>query len=272
MNLQLSIITVNYNDKQGLENTINSVLGQTANAFEFIIVDGNSTDGSKELLQSENYDFTHVISEPDNGIYQAMNKGIRLAKGDYLLFLNSGDCLADIHVIETLKHQIEGNYDIYYGDIIFDDHIQKKKVEFPETLTFNFFFTNNISHQASFIKRTLFDEIFFYNENFKIVSDWEFFVCAICKYNVTYKHLDLVTTIYDGLGISSKPENNELDKQERKISMAKFFPAFIDDYHQISQLKQKRVQQFFSIKERPLAWKILKFFMKIILLFIPKKG
>jgi len=270
MNDKVSIITINYNNKTGLQKTIDSVFKQSFKNFEYIVVDGNSTDGSKELLQLNQDKFTHYISEPDSGIYNAMNKGIRMATGNYLLFLNSGDCLADKDVIGKVDHQIDGNYDIYYGDIIFEELKQKRTVIFPEQLTFNFFFTDSLSHQSSFIRKTLFDQLFYYNENFKIASDWEFFICAICKENVPYKHLDILTTVYDGTGFSSTASNYEILYQERNAVLKKNFPAFITDYNQISLLREKRVIQLLYIKNYVVAWKFLKAFIKLILIFLPE--
>ncbi|WP_158796533.1 glycosyltransferase family 2 protein [Pedobacter sp. L105] len=270
MNDKVSIITINYNNKTGLQKTINSVFEQSSTNFEFIVVDGNSTDGSKELLALHSDQFTKWVSEPDSGIYNAMNKGISLSTGDYLLFLNSGDYLAGKDVIEKVIGMIDGSYGIYYGDIIFEELKQKKKVVFPEQLTFNFFFAANLSHQASFIKRKLFDELFYYNEKFKIASDWEFFIYAICKQNVPYKHLPLLTTIYDGTGLSSNAVNYEVMYQERRISLQKYFPAFVEDYTQISQFQDRRVKQLLFIKKHSVAWKVLKALIKGILLFLPK--
>jgi len=266
---KISIITVSYNNFAGLQKTIKSVINQEFSDYEFIIIDGNSTDGSKELLEEYEDKLTYWVSEPDNGIYHAMNKGISMARGQYVLFLNSGDSLHDNQVLSTVTDKINGSYGIYYGDIIYEETDKSSKRSFPEQLTFQFFVEHNISHQASFIKRSLFDEIFLYNEEFKIVSDWEFFTYAICKENVSYKHLDLIITDYDATGISSDVKNHAEMHRERNFSLRKYFPAFVDDYQQISQIKEKRVQQFFIIKENPVLWKIQKLFMDILVLFLP---
>ncbi|MCX2482120.1 glycosyltransferase family 2 protein [Pedobacter sp. MR2016-24] len=266
---KISIITVSYNNFAGLQKTIESVIKQEFSDYEFIIIDGNSTDGSKELLEKYEDKLTYWVSEPDNGIYHAMNKGISVSRGQYILFLNSGDSLHDNQVLSTVTHKINGNYGIYYGDIIYEEADKKNKRSFPKQLTFQFFVEHNISHQASFIKRSLFEEIFFYNEGFKIVSDWEFFIYAICKENVPHKHLDFIVTDYDATGISSNVENHAQMHKERNISLKKYFPAFVADYQQISQIKEKRVQQFFIIKENRVLWKILKAFMTMLVLFLP---
>lgn len=113
----ISIITINFNNKNGLIKTLNSVISQTCKEFEWIIIDGGSTDGSKELLENYSEHITYWVSEPDNGIYHAMNKGIRVAKGDYLQFLNSGDYLANNKTIEDFYNE---NFtdDVIYGNAI----------------------------------------------------------------------------------------------------------------------------------------------------------
>lgn len=267
---KISIITINYNDKNGLEKTIQSVISQRYKNIEFIIIDGNSADGSKEIIDNFAPNLAYWISEPDSGIYNAMNKGIKVATGDYLLFLNSGDSLHDNRVLENVNALMGEGRDIYYGDIIYDEVNQRNKVTFPDVLTFAFFFERNISHQASFIKRHLFDTIFLYNENLKIVSDWEFFTYAICKREVSYQHLDLLVTNYDATGISSNTENHPSMFIEREASLNKYFPEFVADYNYLKKLKLKKVEQLIFIKQYPLAFKILKGFMNLILLFLPK--
>jgi glycosyltransferase involved in cell wall biosynthesis len=270
MNKKLSIITINYNNKIGLHKTIQSVISQTWSDFEFIVIDGNSSDGSKDVLTTYSSFFTYFVSEPDSGIYNAMNKGIKVSTGDYLMFLNSGDSLIDNTILENLNDDLNGQYDIYYGDILQIDGIKQEIRTFPKKLNFAFFYEQNISHQASFIRTKLFNDIFFYNENFKIVSDWEFFTYAICKREASYKHLNYVIVTYDGTGISASSENHPEINKERNISLNRYFPEFVKDYEYLKEIKFKKAEQFMHIKKYPIAYKILKGFMNIILLFLPK--
>jgi len=267
---KISIITVNYNNCTGLEKTMSSVFSQSATNIEFIVIDGGSNDGSAKLLTQNTDKITYWISEPDKGIYHAMNKGINIATGDYILFLNSGDWLYSDTVISQSLTAMKEQLDIYYGDIIYDEIHQQSKRVFPDQLNFAFFFEQNISHQASFIKRTLFKTIFPYNENFKIVSDWEFFTYAICKREASYKHLDIIITNYDATGISSNTDNHVLMNAEREASLNNHFPEFIADYNYFKHLRDKKTEQFLYIKQHPLAYKFLKAFINLILLFLPK--
>jgi glycosyltransferase involved in cell wall biosynthesis len=267
---RFSIITINYNDKLGLQKTIESVINQTYTGIEFIVVDGDSSDGSKEVIEEYSTNVTQWVSEKDNGIYHAMNKGIKMATGDYLLFLNSGDILIDNEVVKTVSNEMKDNKDLYYGDIHFKRKDKTTKETFPQKLTFDFFYYNNLSHQATFIKRTLFDDLFLYNESYKIAADWEFFIFAICKANVSYRHLPIYITLYDGTGISSNEKNKEIITKEREMTINKYFPAFKDDYALISLFREKRMRHFLTIKNNPIAWRILKSFMSILLVFIPK--
>lgn len=226
----LSIITVNYNNLEGLKRTVESVVNQTWREFEYIVIDGGSTDGSAAYIESQNENIDYWVSESDSGIYNAMNKGIKVAKGEYLLFLNSGDILVDSDVLENIANLISEKLDIYYGNLILSNKGVENKSIYPKELTFSYFYHRGyLPHPASFIKRNLFEKISYYNENFKIVSDWEFFVCAICKHNASYKHLDVFVTNYNTSGISSKPETRHILLEERRICLKNNFPLFIDD-------------------------------------------
>ena len=174
--MKLSIITVNLNDCNGLKKTIESVICQTFTDYEYIVIDGASTDGSVDVIKQYANKITYWVSEPDTGIYNAMNKGILQAKGEYCLFLNSGDWLVENNILEKV-FSITFDEDIVYG---YDKHVGSSKVKcYPEKWNFRVFLDDTLPHVASFIKRNLFYEVAFYNEENKAISDWEFFVLAI---------------------------------------------------------------------------------------------
>jgi len=268
---KISIITVNFNDKEGLIKTFESIKNQTWQDFEYIVVDGNSSDGSKDIIEQYKNQITYAVSEPDSGIYNAMNKGIRASTGDYVFFLNAGDFLYSDSTLDGIQKSLNSNLDLYYGNAIFKDKDQDVITEYPDQLTFYFFTYNCICHQSCFIKRTLFNDIFFYNEELKIVSDWEFLIYGLAIKNISYKHINCIVSYYDFSGISSRPESEATKLEERLIVMKKYFPLFIEDYKVMEELNSKRIRNILHIKKFPIAWKILKGFANSIFLFLPKQ-
>ncbi|MCQ2181905.1 MAG: glycosyltransferase [Bacteroidales bacterium] len=200
--MKLSIITVNLNNRDGLKKTIDSVVSQTFTDFEWIVIDGGSTDGSKELIEEYSSHFAYWVSEPDKGIYNAMNKGIAVAKGEYLQFLNSGDWLVSDTILSEVSKMCPEEFDIIYGDVIyFENNSLNRDFKFPSELTLSFFYERSLGHNASFIKRQLLLENK-YDETNKIVSDWKFFFQAAIA-NKSFFHIDKHICCYDCNGISS---------------------------------------------------------------------
>ncbi len=251
--MKLSVITINKNNAKGLEKTIKSVVNQTFNDFEYIVIDGASTDGSIEIIKKYQDKISHWISEPDKGIYNAMNKGIKLARGEYLLFLNSGDKFYDNNVLENVfKHQFD--QDIVYGNISLDE---KKIVIPPSKLTLKYFFTRTLPHQSTFIKRKLFYEIGFYNEDLKIVSDWKFFLDALILHSFSYKKIDVLIAVYYSDGISSK--QRQLIGKERHKILKSYFPRIYDDYIQCIE-DQRNLRLYRNSRIVQAVLKIMGFF------------
>ncbi len=173
--MYLSIITINLNNAAGLEKTIQSVISQTNKEFEYIVIDGASTDGSVEIIKKYSSGINYWVSESDTGIYNAMNKGIQKAQGNYCLFLNSGDYLVSSTTLQDVFNEISNTAaaDIFYSDCIkSDDSIYI----YPDNITINDIIKIGISHQNTLIKRSLFLEHSFYNEKLRIASDLEYFL------------------------------------------------------------------------------------------------
>lgn len=199
----LSIITVNYNNNDGLIRTLQSVKAQSYKDYEHIIIDANSSDGSKETIirysKEEDNHLTYWVSEPDNGIYSGMNKGITQAKGEYLYFLNSGDCLTN----DVLKDIPFDGTQYIYGDMVLIEPQGRRDRIAPDYPSLIFFFYDSLSHQACFIHRSLFiNEL--YSTQYKIISDWAHSVKCIVLEDSTYRHISRVIAECDGTGISSK--------------------------------------------------------------------
>lgn len=216
-----SIITINYNNLEGLRRTIDSVMSQTLRDFEWIIVDGGSTDGSKDIIEqtisNPNSNVSWWCSEPDKGIYNAMNKGIAHAKGEYLNFMNSGDYFYDEETLKKVALEIEKNAgsDVYYGDHILYCGEKCHYVPSPKKLFFSVNLKYGINHQTSFIRRNLFDGEL-YDESFRICADWRMFIKWMLQgKNLT--HIDCTICFFEGSGVSSEhPEWVEQEKEKAK--------------------------------------------------------
>lgn len=223
MKHKLSIITINKDNKEGLQKTILSILNQDYKNFEYIIIDGGSDDGSKEVIEKYSDRITYYISEPDKGIYNAMNKGILKANGNYLLFINSGDWLAGDDVLSRV-FSINRTSDILYGhfNYITGDYKRVRKACVPDELTLSYFFGNSVCHPASFIARKLF-EAGLYDESYKIAADKKFFIENIVLKNCSVERLDLVISNFNTDGISSNPKFNLLIREENKRILEELF-------------------------------------------------
>jgi glycosyltransferase involved in cell wall biosynthesis len=281
---RLTIITINYNNASGLRKTVESILNQTFKDFEYIIIDGASTDGSIEYIKAQNSKLRtqnfKLITEPDSGIYNAMNKGIRMAKGDYIHFLNSGDWLVDEHVVEKMLSSLfpspkgEGSgvrYDILIGNVISIRPDGKKRYKKNnETVSLLTFYRGTIEHTSAYIRRELFDIYGLYDERLKIVADWKWYLQVAGLNKATIKFTDTYVTYFDTTGISST--NLQLDKVERRKVLEELIPAPVladyDAYHfDIEQMerikKHKWLYRLFWFVERVFfkleKWK-LKYF------------
>ncbi len=270
--ITLTIITINYNNNSGLIKTIESIINQSWKNFEYIIIDGGSTDGSLETIAKYKEYINHWVSEKDNGVYDAMNKGILLAKGMYINFMNSGDYYYTNTILEEIHHKFKSNVSILYGDSFYFNDAGYDRIEkTPSELTFLHFFKSGINHQASFIKKELFFSHFFYNTDYKICSDWEFFIYVLCKQNESYEHLKKIICYYDFSGISANAQNLVLYHQERELILKKHFSFFYDDFVDVHSILDRRIKKALRIRNNAFLWRILKFHTSIFLLFLPKK-
>ena len=259
--MKLSIITINRNNAAGLEKTMSSVASQTFKDFEYIVIDGASTDGSVEAIKKLEHAFAHLrwVSESDTGIYNAMNKGIRMASGEYVQVLNSGDCLAADDVTERMLSALEekGNPGILYGNMIkcFPDGRQMLDRCFAgEDVTMMGMYMGSLNHDSSYISRDLFEKYGFYDENLKIVSDWKWFLQAIIWGGEKPQYVDLNVTLYDMTGISET--NKELDKAERKLVLEQLFPkTVLADYERYAF----PIDQINRLQRHPWAYKMVWF-------------
>jgi glycosyltransferase involved in cell wall biosynthesis len=231
MQPKLSIITINFNNKAGLIKTTQSVFEQTFTDYEYLLIDGGSTDGSKEYIELHKGKFSYAVSEPDKGIYNAMNKGILQAKGEYLQFLNSGDWLADSSVLEKVFDKLP-DCDMVYGNmlkVIPGGKTVNDKGPPGGNISFQTFYTWNINHSPSFIKAVLFTKYGLYDEQLKIASDWKFFLIAfgLNSSYILYKNIEVA--YFDMTGISNVQK--DLLRAEKKKVLEELVPyPILTDY------------------------------------------
>lgn len=242
---KLSVITINFNNKDGLERTIRSVIAQTFTDYEYIVIDGGSTDGSVEIIKKYASGITYSVSEKDGGIYNAQNKGIKVAKGEYCLFLNSGDFLVDKKVLNNVFSKNHSE-DILYGNMMIDWGNKKVTLgKMPDAISLYHMYTDTLWHPVSFIKKQLFEKYGNYDERYKIVADYEFFFRSIIVNKVTVRHIASTVSQFSIDGLSSKPENKLLEQEERKSVQKKYLTekeiADLDQQKKVETLKKGKL-------------------------------
>jgi len=224
---KITIITVNRNDAPGLEKTILSVASQNYKNIEYIVVDGASTDSSLEVIQKYSETISVWVSEPDSGIYNAMNKGIALAKGDYVLFINSGDQLLHDSVIDRVVRRIEESDfpDILHGDVLVlslnGDPSRIKRIKSPDKF---FLYFDSFHHQAMFYKRTVFLKYGTYNEDLRVYSDHEYTLRILYRQGLSIVYIpEMISLFWHGEGASSSRSNAVSNANERKRLQKLYF-------------------------------------------------
>ena len=229
MKIRISVITINLNNLIGLKRTFESVLNQNYPEVEYLLIDGKSTDGSKEYIK-ENQDKVHYwVSEKDFGVYYAMNKGISKATGDYLIFLNSGDYFSDPNSLTNLISNSEGE-DLVYGNLVLREASSTRIKKYPAKLNFRYFYFESLPHPACLIAKSLFSQYGQYDTSLRIVSDWKFFLLVVVKYKCSYKFIDKKISTFSLDGLSSKRENFNQMISERVFTLKKYFYVYFVVY------------------------------------------
>ena len=309
--MRLTIITINYNNASGLQKTMESVLNQTSKEFEYVVVDGTPQPPKgdvvadrevlsqflSEKLHTEN-GFTRCIwlspsrgvggsqrvgggfySEPDSGIYNAMNKGIRMAKGEYIHFLNSGDWLVDEHVVERMlkelssfEFRVSGSesgvearpIDIFVGNKIMvrpDGKVRYGRND-KRPVSALTFYRGTIEHTSAYIRRAMFDKVGMYDESLRIVSDYKWYFDAVLNHNALVAFTDIYVSYFDNTGISST--NLTLDKAERRQVLEQMLPPTVladyDRYH-------FAIDQHERLRRYPLLYKLVYLTERILFKF-----
>lgn len=216
--LTISIITICRNAVDQIERTLFSVAEQTYPFIDYVVIDGASTDGTAERIAAYQSHVSTLIQEPDKGIYDAMNKGIRCAGGDYCLFLNAGDFLCHSSAIENAVKWIQSadNVDVFYGNqLLYNEFSGSSHIWRPKKRSHLDFYSGSLPHASSFIRKSAFNEIGYYNTLFQIAGDYEWFLRAV-MHHLQFCHIDtLVSVFVEGRGISTRSSIKELQTSEK---------------------------------------------------------
>lgn len=287
--MKLSIVTINYNNAEGLRKTLASVVAQTYRDIEHIIIDAASTDGSVDIIrdyESLNHSSVHPLtiiwtSEKDKGIYDGMNKGIRKATGDYIWILNSGDCAASADVVQRMIDALDvSNTPILLGNIVRVYPGNKRQysplpvdrksasTSIPMDISMLTFYRGTVPQDAAFVRRDLFEKYGYFDDSLKICADWKLYLNMIVLGDVKPMYINIDVVLFDMTGVSNA--NNELRLAERRAFLEKVLPASVlkdyDTYHfpieEYNRLKRYHLWGLVWFFERVLfkleKWKILK--------------
>ena len=228
--MKLSIITINLNNKGGLKRTIDSIIPQTFKDFEWIVVDGGSDDGSKELLEQYQDRFAWWCSEPDGGIYNAMNKGIPHAPGEYINFMNSGDVFASSTILSDV-FSTSHDAGVLFGLMVRETidgavvwpGMMKKQLRWYD------FYNSTINHPSAFIRREVFLQYGSYDESYKIYADWKHFAQIIAIEKVSHEFIPRIISVYEGGGMS------EVNPAQCRLELARLrkeiYPGLDDEVY-----------------------------------------
>lgn len=282
--MKLSIVTINYNNAEGLRKTLASVAAQTYRDIEHIVIDGGSNDESVDIIkeyvnQCEMYDVLWE-SEKDKGIYDAMNKGVKRATGDYIWILNSGDCAATPDVVGKMMSILkDGKIVLLLGNIVrvYDNKkeyaplpIKRIKDVMPRPMDVSMltFYKGTVPQDAAFIRRDLFEKYGYFDDKLKIVSDWMLYLNMIALGDVQPMYVNIDVVLFDMTGVSNS--NMERRNTEKRAYLEEIIPASVlKDYdayafpiEQYKRLKKYHMWGLVYFLERVFfkleKWKILK--------------
>lgn len=220
---RFSIITICFNEVEGIRSTCESVLAQRGGGFEWIVIDGGSTDGALDILQAYAGRMACFVSEPDGGIYDAMNKGIARAQGDYVVFMNAGDRFASDSVLQQVAAVV--GPDLIYGDICWDSD-DGSITRFPDQVSLRYFLDDMLGHQATFYRRELFERIGDYDTSYRIAGDYEWNVRLFASGDVSTCHVAEPFAVFSLGGVSSNKRMRRLKKQENHRVRKQYYPAY----------------------------------------------
>ncbi len=255
---RISVITATYNNEKSIERCLASINNQTFKAFEHIIIDGASSDKTLNYLKKNQSKTSILLSEPDSGVYFALNKGLKLASGDIIAFLHGDDYYASNHVLEEISNiMIHEDVDIVYGDLCYVSKNTKNIVRFWKSGKFRkwkFFFGWMPPHPTLFVRREIYRKINYFNTSFKISSDYDSILKMFILNDFKSFYIPRVLVFMETGGISNKSLKNIFLKSSEDYSiLAQYnnFPFTILILKNLLKLKQFfnfKIYNFFSCK------------------------
>ncbi|MGV8828382.1 MAG: glycosyltransferase family 2 protein [Breznakibacter sp.] len=269
MRVKVSVVSINLNNAAGLKRTIESIISQNYEYLEYVVVDGVSTDGSMDVIMQYRGYIDKLLVEPDDGPFFAMNKALKLVSGEYVIFINSGDCLVD-GVLKRIFGLGSVCADIVYGDCYIElngviDYIHKVSAN-PGIA---FFYKGNLNHQSTFIRSEL-HKNFPYDESFRIAADFKLFFNLIIRQNCTVHYVNEPVAVFDISGLSNQPVYDSLHRQERQLVLSSYLsPVSMCELDEICSAMQSPLYKYItrlapSKNVETFAAKLLSFFSKIV--------
>jgi glycosyltransferase involved in cell wall biosynthesis len=220
---KFSVITVCRNEALNIRATCESIVSQVFRDFEWIVVDGASTDGTLDILREYAGTIDVLISEPDSGIYDAMNRGAARATGEYLIFMNGGDCFASTAALQWASEA--PRVQLIYGDVYLGNADGPLET-YPDVVDPGYMLRKMIPHQATFYERTLFEALGGYDESFKIAADYDLYARLFEVERISHYHIPYPLAVFDGEGISNNKQFRALRKQENHRIRKKYFKNY----------------------------------------------
>jgi glycosyltransferase involved in cell wall biosynthesis len=226
-----SIITVCLNEAGSIRATCDSICAQSFRDFEWIVIDGGSTDGTLKILEDYEETINFLMSESDHGIYDAMNKGLRRAEGEYVIFMNAGDCFAGLDVLARVSAFFGS--DMLVGNLFLNENGQVYKS--PDHISKNYLLQNMLPHQSAFFKRSLFDKFGHFDTSYHIAGDYEMFARLLQSNEISYRHIPETIAVFEAGGISANVKHRSLRKQENHRIRWRYFPAYRHSFKALRQ-------------------------------------
>ena len=242
MEKSISIITVCYNAAHLLAKTIESVIEQTYKNIEYIVIDGKSTDDTNEIIANYRSNIHTYVSEPDSCVFDAMNKGISVATGDLIIFLNAGDYYISPFVIEYFISKLNtASADVFFGRFIWEAPLTRDIVLSDNSqVNYNWELKElNFPHPATIYKKNVFEQVGMFDLSFPLQADYEWNVRALVNRKIAFQYIDIITVRFRADGISNDPKHADAISDEKlEISKRYYQPEWL--YKSVKELMQKR--------------------------------